>query len=106
MRIHSSQGTRAFACLLVLLASPEFVKAQEFRASIIGQVTDSSGAPIPQAIVSAIQHGTNQTFTAKTNSSGVYSIDFVQPGQYTVSVEAQGFNKEVYLDVTLEPSQK
>jgi len=94
------------ALIGLCLSCASFSFAQEFRASIIGQVTDPSGAPVPEATVTAIQHGTNQTFTAKTNTAGVYSIDFVQPGQFTVTVEAQGFSKEVYPDVPLEPAQK
>ena len=105
MRTHFSR-TRVVSCLLATLAAAPFLPAQEFRASIIGQITDPSGAPIPNATIMAVQQGTNRIFTATTNTSGVYSIDFVQPGQYKVTVEAQGFNKEAYPNVTLEPAQK
>ena len=80
--------------------------AQEFRASIIGQVTDPSGGPIPGAAVTAVDHSTNQTYTAKSNSSGVYSIDFVLPGQFTVTVEAEGMGKQFFPNVTLQAVQK
>ena len=80
--------------------------AQEFRASIIGQVNDASGAPIPGASITAVEHSTNQTYTAKSNSAGVYSVDFVLPGQYTVTVEAPGMSKQVFSNVTLQAVQK
>jgi hypothetical protein len=80
--------------------------AQEFRASIIGQVSDVSGAPIPGATVTAVERNTNQTYTTKSNIDGVFSVDFVQPGQYMVTVEVQGFSKKVYPNVTLQAAQK
>ncbi|MGH9470485.1 MAG: carboxypeptidase regulatory-like domain-containing protein [Terriglobia bacterium] len=96
----------AMMLFAVCLASASISVAQEFRASIIGEVTDPSGAPVPGAVVTAFEHSTNQTYTAKSNADGVYSIDFVQPGQCTVMVEAQGFTRKAYPDVTLEAGQK
>ncbi len=80
--------------------------AQEFRASIIGQVFDASGAPIPGAAVIAVELSTNQAYTTKSNADGVYSVDFLQPGHYTLTVEAQGMSKQVFPDVTLQAVQK
>jgi hypothetical protein len=112
-RCEVTKGT-ALACeafsllglLLSLLVVQAPLYAQEFRASIIGQVSDSSGAPIPGATVTAVEHSTNQTYTTKSNADGAFSVDFVQPGQYTVTIEAQGFSKKVYPNVTLQAAQK
>jgi hypothetical protein len=82
--------------LTILLAGIHPLAAQEFRGSITGQVSDSSGALIPGASITAVEHSTNQTYAAKTNAAGVYSMDFLQPGEYTVTVEAPGMNKEVF----------
>jgi len=95
-------GSAIIAC--VAAASPSF--AQEFRATIIGQVSDTSGGPVPAATVTAVQQSTNQTYATKSNASGVFSVDYVNPGQYKVTVEASGFSVQVYPDITLEAGQK
>jgi hypothetical protein len=89
------------ACVVV--ASPSF--AQEFRATITGQVSDSSGSFVPAATVTAVQQGTNQAYTAKSNAAGVFSVEYVNPGQYKVTVEATGFSAQVYPNVTLDAGQ-
>jgi hypothetical protein len=89
------------ACVVV--ASPSF--AQEFRATVTGQVSDSSGAPVPAATVTAVQQDTNQAYTAKSNAAGVFSVEYVNPGQYKVTVEATGFSAQVYPNVTLAAGQ-
>ena len=73
---------------------------------MIGQVADSTGAPVPAATVTAVQEGTNQAYTAKSNAAGVFSVEYVNPGQYKVTVEATGFSEQVYPNVTLEAGQK
>jgi hypothetical protein len=55
--------------------------------------------------VTAVQISTNTTYTAKSNAAGVYSIDFVMPGQFTVTIEAQGFATKVYSNVTVQAAQ-
>ncbi len=83
-----------------------FSPAEEFRASIIGQVSDPSGAPVPGATVTAVMKDTHQTYTTKSDGAGVYNLDFISPGVFVVTVEAEGFKKEVYSDVTLQATQK
>ncbi|MGD1101476.1 MAG: TonB-dependent receptor [Terriglobia bacterium] len=88
------------------VAGASFSFAQEFRASILGQVADPSGARIARATVTAVEHSTHHTYTAQSDSAGVYSVDFILPGEFTVTIEAQGFRKEVYPNVTLHTAQK
>lgn len=102
VRIGFITGVIIAACV----AGARFSVAQEFRASILGQVSDPSGAAIVGAAVTAVQHNTNQTYTAKSNSAGVYSVDFILPGEFTVTIEAKGFSKAVYPNVTLQAAQK
>ncbi len=85
--------------LVLAISSPLF--SQEFRGAITGQVTDPSGAVVPNATVTAIQHGTQTTYTTKTNGSGVYSIPYVLPGAYTVSASATGFKTQVQDNVVV-----
>src|SRR5215469_3203039 len=77
---------------------------QEFRGTIIGSVSDPTGAVIANAVVTA--KGPQQTYTTKTNGSGNFIIPFVQPGSYEVTAEAQGFKKELTLGVNIDVSQK
>jgi len=100
------------AALLCILAA--FAMSQEFRATISGRVFDSTGGVVPNAKVTAINTATNETSTATTDSTGTYSIPFLRPGNYRVTVQAEGFkqfNREnlilevgriVPLDITLE----
>jgi len=56
-----------------------------------GRVTDSTGATVPNCTVVIVQKGTNFTFTAKSNQEGIYRAPSLQPGQYRVTFESQGF---------------
>ena len=59
--------------------------------SIQGTMTDQSGAVLSGAKVTIINKGTGQTFSVTTTSSGTYASGALNPGEYTVRVEAQGF---------------
>jgi hypothetical protein len=69
---------------------------------ITGVVSDPSGAVIPNATVTLKSNGTGQTNNATTNPSGVYRFSLLTPGQYTVTVNASGFqNAERTVTVTV-----
>ena len=91
-------------CFLILLLMALSVSAQDFRGVLYGQVKDPSGALIPHAKVTAT--GPSQTYTGETSGNRELSIPFVQPGRYTVSVEAKGFKTEAQQAVFLDISQK
>jgi protocatechuate 3,4-dioxygenase beta subunit len=69
------------------------VAAQTQTARLVGTVHDGSGASIPNAMVTATQEQTRQTAETATNTSGEYVFPSLQPGAYTLSVEAPGFRK-------------
>jgi hypothetical protein len=71
------------------------LSAQEFRGSITGRVTDPNGALIPGATVTLKNTETNVELSTTTNADGVYTFPLVQPGRYTLTVTAQGFNTAV-----------
>ena len=78
--------------LLVLLTVPITLKAQTAgEGAITGSVTDSTGAVIPGATVTATNAATNVATTRTSSSGGVYVISPLQPGNYTVQVTAKGF---------------
>jgi hypothetical protein len=77
--------------LALVIATPLAVYAQEFRGAISGTVTDPSGAPIPGAKVVVTETRTSTINQAVTESNGQYNVLFLLPGDYDISVKAQGF---------------
>src|SRR5438105_15512989 len=66
---------------------------QEFQGTILGRVTDTSGAVVPGVQVSAVASETGAASSTKTNAQGNYRIPFLLPGQYRLTVEHPGFQK-------------
>ena len=79
------------ASLLVLMIVASPGKAQEFRGSIVGRVTDIKGALVPGAQVKVTSPATNISNTTMTDEAGNYSLPYLPAGRYAVSVEAKGF---------------
>jgi Carboxypeptidase regulatory-like domain len=85
---------RAFRLLflLALVAVPVMLKAQSGgQGAITGTVSDSTGAAIPDATVSATNLATNVVTTRTSSGAGSYSISPLPPGVYSVEVTAKGF---------------
>ena len=72
----------------LFLAVPAF--AQGDRGSITGQITDTTGAVIPNVEVTATQLTTNMVSKAVTTSTGVYRMEYLQPGSYRISAGLAG----------------
>ena len=70
--------------------------------SIVGVVTDTSGAAISAASVTVIDKGTNAQRRTTTNGAGQYRFDFISAGNYTVHVTATGFAGADTSDVNLQ----
>lgn len=86
------------AALLVMAAAP--LLAQTETGQITGTVLDPSGAVVPNAKVTLTGVATGVKRTSATNSAGIYLFPSLVPGDYTVTVEAQGF-KSVAKQTTL-----
>lgn len=67
------------------------LSAQEFRATISGDVTDATGAAVPgvKIVVESLER--KLTYEAVTNEAGRYLTQFLPPGDYAVRFEKQGF---------------
>src|SRR4051794_10152406 len=65
--------------------------SQTFYGSIVGTVTDPSGAPMTGAAVSLTNNGTGEHRTMQTTGSGDYNFVNLVPGSYKVEVENAGF---------------
>lgn len=75
---------------------------QEFRATVTGRVLDSTGSAVPNVTLHANHGGTGEVTSATTSASGIYTIPFLRPGQYTLTAEAPGFKKYNRENITLE----
>ncbi|MBL8177813.1 MAG: TonB-dependent receptor [Bryobacterales bacterium] len=74
-----------------LLCSVAF--SQDYRGRVQGLVSDATNAAVPSATVT-LRNTSTQTATVRTtDESGRYLFDFVEPGAYNVTCEAQGFGK-------------
>ena len=96
MKLASMQWIRfAISLCFVGLALCEGAHAQVSSALLGGTVTDNSGAVIAGAHVTVVNTGTGATRTADTNATGDFIIPALDPGSYTVTVNAAGFEKAV-----------
>jgi len=68
---------------------------QDYRARVQGVVTDATEAVIPGATVVLTNAQTGVSASRQTNPAGAYVFDFVEPGTYTLTVEAEGFQRFV-----------
>jgi hypothetical protein len=83
-------------CLLwsiSLCLSPAAILAQNERGRLTGQVTDASGATVAGATVTIKNLGTHVQRDLQTNSAGDYVAPDIEPGFYSITVEAKGFSK-------------
>ena len=74
---------------LILIASPAL--AQKITGDISGTVTDTSGAVVKDAKITAVSTATGETRSAASSDAGYYRILELQPGFYKVTVTAPGF---------------
>src|SRR5689334_18472379 len=77
---------------------------QEFRGAISGAVVDPTGAAIPNVSVTALEIRTGTRSQTVSDSGGQYTIPFLAPGQYEVSVKTPGFKEFVRKGVQLASS--
>ena len=85
----------ASALAASLASVTTLVEAQDFRGVITGRISDASGGRLPGATVTATNVATNVDTTVTTAADGDYTIPYLNPGKYRVSVELSGFRKLV-----------
>ncbi len=109
---------RSMCALMALFAAaclPAY--SQAVSGTVLGTVTDSSGAVVPNAKVTLIEVNTGIVHNTQTNASGNYTFPDLPEGNYSVVVEVTGFKKEtkqnnrvevnsnVRADFVLQPGQ-
>jgi len=98
------QSSLVLAVSLFLLTTASI--AQEFRASITGEITDQSGAAVGQARVVVTSVERNTATPTESNAAGLYNVQFLPPGPYTVTVEKEGFKKFLREGITLSSADR
>lgn len=82
----------SIALLAVVLFLSGALWAQAPSSTLVGQITDSTHAPVPGAVVSIKSATSEQSAMAHTDAQGNYSFSSLTPGDYQISVSASGFN--------------
>lgn len=90
------------ALLFIILASATLAIAQTERANLTGTVTDPTGRVISGATVTLHAVDTDLDRVVLTNSAGSYGFDALPIGEYTLSISAAGFGKEIVNSLSLE----
>jgi hypothetical protein len=86
-----------------LLASSS-IQAQQYLGTLSGSVADQTGAKVVGASVTAKAASTNFVTKAVTNGSGDYTIPFLTPDTYTVTIQATGFGGQTLTGIVLTAS--
>jgi len=81
------------------------IPAMAQSAAVSGQVADPSGALIHGARITLANVSTNTVEHSVTNTSGIYSFPYVQPGTYTLLAEAPGFQQNKTTGITVETAK-
>src|SRR5438105_1064424 len=109
-------GIATLLGIIVLALSPG-TRGQAVNATLLGTVTDSSGAAVANAKVTITETNTGVSHTSQTNDSGNYVFPDLPPGTYTVIAEQSGFkrasragidlivNTTERVDLTLQPGE-
>ena len=102
---------RVLLCVLIL-ALPLTMQAQQYSGTITGTVTDTSGASVPGAGVTATNKGNGSVYTATSSDQGVYTFAQLPVGTYDVQVKKASFKDflakgvEVHTSTTTEANAK
>lgn len=86
-----SSRINLFLCAVILASA---CAAQTTSTEILGTITDTSGAVVPNVKVTLLRIATGERRTTNSTSSGDYSFPLIDIGEYTVTAEAAGFSTQ------------
>ena len=104
MKIRFSLLRSVAATVILIALFVGVASAQSDSAAISGTVTDASGAILRTATITVIDEANGVSNTVKSNDTGQYTVPNVAPGNYTVKVEAQGFQTFTTTHVAVDAS--
>src|SRR5262249_23583578 len=95
-RVNWNHFFSAFVLFFSLSAFPPRLTAQtQTTGTVVGNVTDQSGAAVSGANVELTNAATNFTLTVQTNAAGGYTLPNIPPGEYQLTVTFTGFSRAV-----------
>ncbi|GGA79719.1 hypothetical protein GCM10011507_33660 [Edaphobacter acidisoli] len=74
---------------------------QAVNATLLGTVTDATGAAVAGASITVTHTATSTSYAAITNESGNYTVPNLPPGSYSVTVQAKGFKKDTHQNISV-----
>ncbi len=98
--------TRRLILIAALLAPARVVLAQTNTATILGAVTDPSGAVVASATIAVTNLKTQVVRNSETTAAGAYEIPLLPAGDYVISVEQAGFKRVERRGITLNAGDK
>src|SRR5437867_1963765 len=107
----SARGFVGISCALIVmvmlcLLGPEPACAQSTVGTILGTVTDASGAAVPSATITVTNTDTGTSRTVATDDAGTYQVPRLLPGNYRINAERAGFRKAVVTGIALQVNQE
>ncbi len=93
------------AALLLSVLAPITLRGQTGLGTILGRVTDHSGAVVPGAAITLRNEATNVSNATQTNDAGDYVLPNLIPGAYQLTVKQQGFSLFTVNHIELSVSQ-
>jgi carboxypeptidase family protein len=91
-----------FVVTISVLSPVPLARAQSASGTISGPVFDGSGRPLPNVKVTVVNEQNGNARATVTGQNGEYSIPFLPPGVYTVTVSAPGFADVTVIHVRIE----
>jgi hypothetical protein len=91
---------RCIVSILILSLSPSLF-GQAVNATLLGTITDSTGATVTGAKVTATETATGLIHESVTNESGNFTFPDMPPGRYSITAEAKGFKKDTHQNIDL-----
>src|SRR4051812_11276961 len=102
MSQHTGRLAVALFVAIGFCARPVPASAQAVTGTLLGNVTDASGATVPGVAVTATEIATNVSRTTVSNEAGAYIFPSLVNGKYTVVAELQGFKKVVHENIKVD----
>lgn len=103
MLIMRFRSLAVFLSALILTAT--LAVAQQVNGTITGTVTDASGAALPGAAIRIQSKATNQSRDTVTDGAGNYTVPFLPAGEYSMNLQAKGFQTQNIASLTLQVQQ-
>ena len=99
MSLKPCAGVLRVLALALCLAAPSL--GQTIFGTILGSVTDASGAVVPNAMIKVTNQGENISREVRSDAKGNYQAENMKEGIYTLTVQAHGFSESIVKDVRL-----